>query len=243
MTLTKITGGTMMKKHFKGKQYDYRIIIEAVGLYCHFPLSYRDCSIIMKKYSIKVSHTTIYRWVQQYGKLLYHIWKKRNRRQKLSDSWRIDETYVKVKGKNRYLYRAIDSNGNTLDMWLRTHRDTVSTKAFIKRLIRDYGQPRSIVTDKYAPSLKAIKELKEKRILDRKVNHWKSKYLNNILEQDHRQVKSRLPYGNNFQSTYTAASTIKGIEVVSALYKESRREINLFDFSPWDEIENLLKAA
>ena len=243
MTLTNITGGTMMKKYFKGKQYDYRIIIEAFGLYCHFPLSYRDCSIIMKKYSIKVSHTTIYRWVQQYGKLLYHIWKKRNKRQKLSDSWRIDETYVKVKGKNRYLYRAIDSNGNTLDIWLRTHRDTVSTKAFIKRLIRDYGQPRSIVTDKYAPSLKAIKELKEKRILDRKVNHWKSKYLNNILEQDHRQVKSRLPYGNNFQFTYTAASTIKGIEVVSALYKESRREINLFDFSPWDEIENLLKAA
>ncbi|MGM0227896.1 transposase [Enterococcus sp. AZ135] len=124
-------------------------------------------------------------------------------------------------------------------MWLRNHRDTCATKAFMERLIRDYGQPRSIVTDKYAPSLKAIKELKEAGIIGKSVNHWKSKYLNNILEQDHRQVKGKLPYGNNFQSTYTAATTIKGIEVVSALYKESRREITLFDFSQWEEIENL----
>ncbi|EGO2616431.1 MULTISPECIES: IS6 family transposase [Enterococcus] len=232
-----------MKNHFKGKQYDYRIIIEAVGLYYHFSLSYRDCAKIMRQFSINVHYTTIYRWCQQYGKVLYHLWKKRNKRRKLSKSWRMDETYVKVKGKDRYLYRAIDSNGNTLDMWLRNHRDTVSTKAFIKRLLRDYGQPRSIVTDKYAPSLKAIKELKEDGLLDKKVHHWKSKYLNNILEQDHRQVKGKLPYGNSFQSTYTAATTIKGIEVVSALYKESRREISLFDFSPWEEIENLLKTA
>lgn len=91
--------------------------------------------------------------------------------------------------------------------------------------------------------LKAVKELKEDGILADSVNHWKSKYLNNILEQDHHQVKGKIPYGNNFQSTYTAAATIKGIEVVSALYKESRREINLFDFSPWDGIENLLKVA
>lgn len=168
---------------------------------------------------------------------------KRNKRRNLSKSWRIDETYVKVKGKQRYLYRAIDSNGNTLDMWLRNHRDTVSTKAFFKRLIRDYGQPRTIVTDKYAPSLKAVKELKESGILSTKVNHYTSKYLNNILEQDHRQVKGKLPYGNSFQSSRTAATTIKGIEVVSALYKDSRREISLFYFSPWDEIENLFRAA
>ena len=106
---------------------------------------------------------------------------------------------MKVKGKDRYLYRSIDSNGETLDMWLRNHRDTVSAKAFMKRLIRDYGQPRSIVTDKYAPSLKSNKELKEDEILVKNVAHWKSKYLNNILEQDHRQVKGKFPYGNSFQ--------------------------------------------
>lgn len=232
-----------MHKDFKGKPYDYRIIIEAIGLYYHFSLSYRDCEKIMRKFSIRVDHTTIYRWNKQYGKVLYHLWKKRNKRNHLSKSWRIDETYVKVKGRDRYLYRAIDSKGNTLDMWLRNYRDTVSTKAFMKRLIRDYGQPRSIVTDKYAPSLKAVKELRNESLLAESVNHWKSKYLNNILEQDHRQVKGKLAYGNNFQSTYTAATTIKGIEVVAALYKESRRDISLFDFSPWDEIENLFHAA
>lgn len=232
-----------METHFKGKQYDYRIIIEALGLYYHFGLSYRDCAKIMRKFSIGIHHTTIYRWNKRYGNVLYHLWKKRNKRRSLTKSWRIDETYIKVKGEERYLYRAIDSNGNTLDMWLRNHRDTVSTKAFMTRLIRDYGQPRSIVTDKYAPSLKAIKELKEVGIIRQTVNHWKSKYLNNILEQDHRQLKDKLPYGNNFQSTYIAATTIKGIEVVSALYKESRREMPLFDFSPWEEIENIFKAA
>lgn len=232
-----------MKNIFKGKQYDYKIIIEAIGLYYHFGLSYRDCSKIMRKFSIPVDHTTIYRWNKQYGKVLYKLWKKRNKRRALSKSWRIDETYVKVRGTQRYLYRAIDSNGNTLDMWLRNHRDTGSTKAFFKRLIRDYGQPRTIVTDKYAPSLKAVKELKESGIIHDEVNHYKSKYLNNILEQDHRQVKGKLPYGNSFQSSRTAATTLKGIEVISALYKETRREISLFEFSPWDEIENLFRTA
>ncbi len=197
----------------------------------------------MKKFSIGMDHTTIYRWVKQYGKVLYRLWKKKNRGNHLTKSWRIDETYLKMRGKDRYLYRAIDSNGLTLDMWLGNKRDTVSTKAFMKRLIRDYGQPRSIVTGKYAPSLKAIKELKQDGVLDLEVNHWKSKYLNNILEQDHRQVKSRLPYGNNLQSPYTAAATIKGIEVLSASYKKSRRDISLFDFSLWDEIECLLLAV
>lgn len=153
---------SIIENQFKGKQYDYRIIIEAVGLY-------------------------------------YHLWKKRNKRRSLSRFWQIDETYVTVKGKYRDMYRAIDFNGNTLDMWLRKHRNKVSAKAFIKRLFRDYGQPRSIVTDKYAPSLKAIKE---------------SKYLNNILEQAHRQLKCKLYYGNSFHSTYTEATMIKGIEVV-----------------------------
>lgn len=206
-----------MKELFKGKQYLYELIREAVIIYCSTPLSYRDCEKLMARYLVKVDHTTIYRWVQQYSKVLYALWKKQNRKSGLSNSWRMDETYVKIKRKNHYLYRAIDSNGRTLDMRLRKHRDTVSTKAFMKRLIRDYGQPRSIVTDKYAPSLKAVKELKEEGYLDKQVNHWKSKYLNNILEQDHRQVKGKLPYGNSFQSTYTAAATIKGIEVVSAL--------------------------
>jgi len=113
----------------------------------------------------------------------------------------------------------------------------------MKRLLRDYGQPSSIMTDKYVPSLKAIKELKEEGFLAENVTHWKSKYLNNILEQDHRQVKGKLLYGNSFQSTHTAATTIKGIEVASALYKESRRKITLFGFSSWDEIENLLQKA
>lgn len=108
---------------------------------------------------------------------------------------------------------------------------------FIVRLIQ------MVTLYKYDPSLKAIKELKNKKILNQKVNYWKSKYLNNILEQDLRLMKNKLLYENSFQSTYIASATIKRIEVVSVLYKESRREINLLDFFPWDKIENLFKAT
>lgn len=123
----------------------------------------------MRKFSIGIHYTTIYRWNKQYGKVLYHLRKKSNKRRLLTKSCRIDETYVKIKGNYRYLYRAIDSNGNTLDMWLRNHRDTIYSKDFI--LIRDYGKLRAIVTDKCAPSLKAVKELKEEGILADPVNH------------------------------------------------------------------------
>lgn len=86
----------------------------------------------MQKFSIYVHHTMVYRWCQQYGKVFYHLWKKRNKRRALSQFWWLDEMYVKVKGKDHYLYRTIESNGNILDMWLRNHRGTVSTKAFMK---------------------------------------------------------------------------------------------------------------
>ncbi len=98
-----------LKKLFKGKQYDFRIIIEALGLYYHFSLSYRDCEKIMRRFSVRVDHTTIYRWLSQYGKTLYYLWKKRNKRRLLSKSGRIDETYIKVKGNYYYPYRAIYS--------------------------------------------------------------------------------------------------------------------------------------
>lgn len=126
-----------LKKYYNCGEISRRLVLSF--------LSYRDCAKIMQKFSIYVHHTMVYRWCQQYGKVFYHLWKKRNKRRALSQFWWLDETYVKVKGKDHYLYRTIESNGNILDMWLRNHRGTVSTKAFMKWLIRDYGQPRSIV--------------------------------------------------------------------------------------------------
>lgn len=233
-----------MKELFKGKQYSYEIIREAVIMYCSSPLSYRECEKFMARYLIKVDHTTIYRWVQEYSKVLYALWKKQNRRKNVcTNSWRMDETYVKIKGKNHYLYRAIDSNGHTLDMWLRKHRDTKAAKAFFKRLVRDYGVPRALVTDKYAATLKAIRELQDEEILPKDVDHRTAKVLNNILEQDHRLIKKRLPKSCGLQTMRTGKALLQGIEVVHALDKQSRSDKNRSDHFLWDKFDELFQVA
>lgn len=196
--------------HFKGKQFKKDIIMVAVGYYLRYNLSYRDISEIMSDRGINVCHTTIYRWVQEYSQMIYCLWKKRNH--SAGDSWRMDETYIKIKGKWHYLYRAIDSSGLTLDIWLRKNRDSQAAYSFFKRLLKQFGNPRVIVTDK-APSLTcALKQLKSKGLLV-SIIHRTSKYLNNIIEQDHRPIKKR---NKSYQSLRTASNTIKGIETIHA---------------------------
>lgn len=119
------------------------IIVVAVGYYLRYNLSYRDVSEILYERVISVCHTTVYRWVQEYSQAIYSIWKKRNR--KAADSWRMDENYIKVKGKWHYLYRAIDSSGLTLDIWLCKKRDSQAAYAFFKRLSKQFGEPRILV--------------------------------------------------------------------------------------------------
>lgn len=106
--------------HFKGKQFQQDVIIVAVGYYLRYNLSYREVQELLYDRGINVCHTTIYRWVQEYSKILYHLWKKKNKQSFYS--WKMDETYIKVKGRWHYLYRAIDADGLTLDIWLRKKR-------------------------------------------------------------------------------------------------------------------------
>ncbi|PFR53982.1 IS6 family transposase, partial [Bacillus cereus] len=105
----------------KGKQFKKDIILVAVGYYFRFSLSYRDVSEILKERGISVHPTTIMRWVHEYGNLIYQILKKKKKNVQLS--WKLDETYIKVKGKWCYLYRAIDKDGHALDIQLRKKRD------------------------------------------------------------------------------------------------------------------------
>ena len=204
--------------HFKGKQFQQDVIIVAVGYYLRYNLSYREVQEILYDRGINVSHTTIYRWVQEYGKLLYQIWKKKNK--KSFYSWKMDETYIKIKGKWHYLYRAIDADGLTLDIWLRKKRDTQAAYAFLKRLVKQFDEPKVVVTDK-APSItSAFKKLKEYGFYQG-TEHRTIKYLNNLIEQDHRPVKRRNKF---YRSLRTASTTIKGMEAIRGLYKKTRKE-------------------
>ena len=148
----------------------------------------------------------------------------------------MDETYIKIKGKWHYLYRAIDSDGLTLDIWLRKKRDTQAAYAFLKRLPKQFGQPRVIVTDK-APSIGSAFRKLQSNGLHTKTEHRTVKYLNNLIEQNHRPIKRRNKF---YRSLRTASTTIKGMETIRGIYKKNRRDGTLFGFSVLTEIKVLL---
>jgi transposase-like protein len=166
-----------------------------------------------------VHHTTVFRWVQRYGPEL----DKRCRPylRTTNDSWRVDETYIKVKGKPKYLYRAVDSAGNTLDCLLTANRDAAAAKRFFRKTLKAIhtSSPRVITVDKNAAYPKAINELKADEELPKKVKLRQKKYLNNIVEQDHRGIKRLVKPGMGFGSFNTARRTIRGYEIMNMMRK------------------------
>lgn len=227
----------MVKNYFKGRHFQKDIILVAVGYYFRFSLSYRDIVEILRDRGLTVHHTTIMRWVHHYGPLFKLLWHKQ--RKSNSQSWRVDETYIKVKGRWCYFYRAIDSHGLTLDFELRKYRDYQSSYHFLKRLLTTYGRSNCLVTDQYGATLKAIKQVIKDGLL-KKENHQCSKYRNNLIEQDHRLIKRVLVKSAGFQTLRTAARTLAGIEVMHQLHKISQREPNLFGFSSSQALDALI---
>ncbi|EJV75460.1 IS6 family transposase [Bacillus cereus] len=213
-------------------------LFKSNSYYCRFSLSYRDVSELLRERGISVHPTTIMRWVHEYGNLIYQIWKKKNK--KVQSSWKLDETYIKVKGKWRYLYRVIDKDGYTLDIQLRKTRDHQAAYAFMKRLVKAFGEPTVLTTDKAPALLCAFNKLKEQGFY-RRTTHCTVKHLNNLIEQDHRHVKRRFAKSTGFQSLRHASRTLKGIETVHALYKRKRslQQPN-FVFSTYNELQQLL---
>lgn len=187
--------------------------------YLTYPLSYRQVAEMVNERGLDVHHTTVYRWVQRYAPELEK--RCRPHLRSTNDSWRVDETYIKIKGKDRYLYRAVDSNGKTIDFLLTAHRDAAAAKRFLRKALKAvYNQePRVINVDKNAGYPKAIDELKEKEELSVAVKLRQNKYLNNRIEQDHRFIKWLVKPGRGFKSFNTARRTIKGYETMQMMKK------------------------
>lgn len=225
--------------HFKGRHFQKDIILVAVGYYFRFSLSYRDIVELLRDRGITVHHTTVMRWVHHYGPIFKALWRRHQTAH--AKSWRIDETYIRVKGRWAYLYRAIDSNGLTMDFELRKHRDYTASYHFLKRLLTTNGRPDRLVTDQYRATLKAVKHLIKQDYLSKSA-HQCSKYRNNLIEQDHRFIKRHRVRSASFQSIRTASATLSGVEIVHAIRKRTRRELSLIGFSVVDELEAMLAA-
>src|SRR5215470_19698863 len=202
---------------FKGRHFDQEIIVLCVRWYLSFKLSSRDLVQMMTERGVVVAHTTILRWVQRYVPEFEKRWNRYAR--PVSGSWRCDETYIKVRGRWTYLYRAVDKYGQTVDFLLSQRRDVAAAKRFFSKAIRHNGTPRVITLDAYAASHRAIRELKSTGRMCRRVRIRSSKYLNNVVEQDHRRVKQRIAPMLGFKQFDTATITISGIELAEKIKK------------------------
>ena len=207
------------KSEFKYKHFEGAVILWAVRWYGQFAISYRDLVIMAAERGLKVSHTTPMRWVHEYAPKLAKKIKPHLKRS--NDSYRVDETYIKIKGVWKYLYRAIDSSGDTLDWMLSAKRDKQAAKRFFKKLLGNLHctKPRVINTDKAKAFPPAFAEAKEEGILPIETKHRSQKYLNNRQEQDHRPTKRRVRQSQWFQSFHTAKWTIDGYESMHMLRK------------------------
>jgi transposase, IS6 family len=174
---------------FKGRQFTAEVILWAVRWYLMFPISYRDLALMLQDRGVSVDHTTIFRWIQAYAAALEK--RIRPHLRPTNGSWRVDETYVKVKGRWTYLYRAVDSRGQTIDFLLSAKRDAEAAKRFFRKALRQPHtvNPRTITADKNPAYPKAIAEMKQDTELWRFSRLRQVKFLNNIVEQDHRRVK------------------------------------------------------
>jgi len=210
---------------FKWRHFEAEIILLCVRWYLRYPLSYRDLEAMMDERGLRVDHTTIYRWVQHYAPELDR--RCRPHLKATTDSWRVDETYVQVKGTWMYLYRAVDSAGNTLEFLLSATRDTQAAKRFFSKALTapHTVTPRVITVDKNAAYPKALTELKAAGAVPAACELRQVKYLNNRIEQDHRFIKRLVKPGLGFFSFATAWNTLRGYEILNAMRKGQIRGV------------------
>jgi IS6 family transposase len=204
---------------FKWRHYLPDIILFCVRWYLKSNLSYQDLSQMMKERGLETHKSCVWRWVQFYGPKIEQ--RARCFLNKTGYSYRVDETYIKVKGQWKYLYRAVDKQGNTLDFLLCAKRETESAKRFFKKMLNACHtlEPKVLTVDKNPAYPKAIWQLKSEGKISKKCNLRQVKYLNNIVEQDHRFIKKRIKAKLWFGSFCSARKTIARYEIMHMIHK------------------------
>lgn len=205
---------------FKGAQFPKSVILHAVFFYVRYAVSYRDLEEILAERGVRVDHASLNRWVVKYAPLIAA--RAQAKKRSTGKSWRMDETYIKVKGRWTYLYRAVDRHGQTLDFMLSERRNLAAARRFFKRAISTNGMPDRVVIDRSGANLAGLRAVNLILKLTgdgRTVEVRQVKYLNNILEQDHRFIKRITAPMMGFKAFHSAAATLAGIETVHMIRK------------------------
>ena len=201
---------------FKGHRFEKNIILLCVRGYLAYPLSYRNLEEMMEERGVRIDHTNIYRWVRKFTPQLEAKFRKGKKRP-VGNSWRMDETYIKIKGQWKYLYRAVDKAGQTIDFLLTARRDKKAALRFFKKAVRQHGLPDKVTIDKSGANTAAIKALKEET--GQEIEIRQIKYLKNLVEQDHRSIKRIVQPMMGFKSFPSARVALQGIELMHMIKK------------------------
>lgn len=214
-----------MAVNFKGTHFPKSVILHAVFFYTRYPVSYRELQEILAERDIIVDHATLNRWVVRYSPQIAA--QAQIRKRHTANSWRIDETYLKVRGKWVYLYQAVDRDDQTLDFMLSERRDLAAARRFFKKAITANGVPERVVIDKSGANLaglQAVNTILKFTGTGRIIEIRQVKYLNNILEQDHRFIKRLTKPMMGFKAFHSASATLTGIEVAHMIRKTPIRQ-------------------
>jgi transposase-like protein len=200
---------------FKGSHFEREIILWGVRWYVAYPISYRQLEEMMEERGVEVDHSSLNRWVLKYAPLLDQAFRARKRR--VGGSWRMDETYVRIRGQWKYLYRAVDKAGDTVDFLLTAKRDHKAAVRFLRKAIGQHGVSARITIDKSAANTTAIASYDLDQ--DAEIELRQVKYLNNVVEQDHRAIKRQVRPMMGFKSFWSAVATVAGIELMHMIRK------------------------
>ncbi|UZY03299.1 IS6 family transposase (plasmid) [Yersinia ruckeri] len=190
---------------------------QGVRWYLAYSLSLRNLEEMMAERGIVVDHSTLHRWVIRLVPLLDKVFRRHKRT--VGRRWRMDETYIKVKGQWKYLYRAVDTSGQTIDFLLTAKRDAAAALRFFRKAIRHHGEPEVVTIDKSGANTAALATLNADKSDEEAITIRQSKYLNNLIEQDHRNIKRRSRPMLGFKSFRRAQTVLAGIELIHMIRK------------------------
>jgi len=209
----------VLRKVLKRLHYALEVMLVCACWYAAYPLSLRHLEEMMLERGVFVDHSTVHHWSLKILPILAAVFRRRKRL--VGTNWRLDETYIRVAGEWKYLYRAVDKSGDTVDFLLTAKRDLAAARRYLESAINQHGLPDKITIDKSGSNTAAIRSVNRDACLD--IELRQSKYLNNIVEQDHRAVKRITNPMLGFKSFWGAQKLIAGIETMHMIKKGQMR--------------------